>query len=458
MRKLFFFISFIAVLVFAVIPSSVAAAALGESSVESSQGISLEEDKMILPPGYPVPGGQKMPFGGENHWYSVVFRGNGEAVVTLRVALYNTNEDGTPLSKVWLRLPEIIPSDISAYQIITQGYCIRYMDRQIYEGPYNPDVYNPPRCIQYSEPDYFNYYSGGKYQKVKYEYSGDTLVINLPTAIQPEKSGSFFVYFRSMGIAKKNLLGAYKYTFESLKTENPINSLTVGISTDSDLHLKGVKGEVDYRFDTAPAMMKMEAGGAAVSNAMIDRAVSQVGQGTLVKNASNLAPLESYKVKGTYADSRLKLYSKELVSGLGIILITLAVILLIINKIFRMMSPGKTSTTKTVQKSSVKEDKVKLIFISLGISLISSLVLGGYSILLIAFYGYLNYVNYQLAQLLRVATVIFSFCIYTTLLFIPGFYFGYKKGAGWGVLTVLLTVFWLFIYFIQLKSRIINVV
>jgi len=74
--------------------------------------------------------------------------------------------------------------------------------------------------------------------------------------------------------------------------------------------------------------------------------------------------------------------------------------------------------------------------------------LGGYGILLILLFNYLNYADYQIAMLLRVAAMIISFCVYIVGLFIPGLYYGYKKGMGWGVLTVVLTVVWLIIYFI----------
>lgn len=444
------FFSLVLVLVFVINPTSVVA--------QTGEGITLEEDQKIpniLPDYYPNPPNGPLPFAGQNHSYSVVLRGNGEAIVTLKAALTNTNPDGDVLKTLTFRLPlRVIPSDIAVYQIINQGYCTRYEPRIGYEpDQYMPEAkanYYQPRCIEYSEPDYFNYYGGGKYQKAKYEYSGDTLTISLPKPLPAEKSGAFFVYFRAMGYAKRNLTGAYKFNFESLKSNDPINQLNVGISTDSDLYLKGSKGEVDYRFADTAMMMKEggRGGGAPAASSAIDRVVSQIGQGTIVKTASNLAPLESYKVSGMYANSKIKLYGKEITFGLAIALVLLAVIFLIVRKVLRLMTPDPVTLKKNSPVENKSRDTGKLILTTLGISFISSILLAGYSLLIIFISQNLNYIDYQTASLLRLAGMIFSFCVYSVIIFIPGIYFGVKKGIGWGILTVVLTVGWLFVYFI----------
>jgi len=413
---------------------------------QTDQSTEPAESGMIAPDFVPRPPERKpLPFAGQDHKYSVILRGNGEAVITLKVALTNTYSENTDLSQVALRLPlRITPSDIAVYQIIAQGYCTRYEERV-----YTPGVssYYSPRCMEYSEPDYYNYYGGGKYQRARYIYSGDTLLVTLPVPISPENTGAFFVYFRAIGYAKRNLAGAYKFDFETLKTNSSINQLNIGISTDSDLYLKGAKGQVEYRVADTSAIMKMEAGAAApMANSAIDRVVSQIGQGTIVKTASNLAPLESYKVSGMYANSRLKLYGKEILTALAIVLVILAIIFLVIRKILGLFAP--VAVKKTVASDVKKQENARLFLTSFGIAFVSSVILAGYSLLLLIVFSYLNYgyYDYQLAQLLRMGLIIFSFCIYSVGLFIPGIYFGYKRGMGWGVLTVVLTVGWLFFY------------
>ncbi|KKS47847.1 hypothetical protein A3J20_03295 [Candidatus Gottesmanbacteria bacterium RIFCSPLOWO2_02_FULL_42_29] len=452
MRKLFLAVSaFILSLVLLNIPSSgfaqeIFLAPSGYPDVvEQTEPAQLK----IAPEYYPVPDRRPPHFSGENHDYSVVLRGNGEAVVTLKVALSNLNPDGSELTAVSLRLPSrILPSDIAAYQITAQGYCMRYAQRPLNpEGIGMPLKYNPG-CLEYSEPDYFDYYGGGKYQRAKYNYSLDTLEIFLPKPIQNEKSGAFLVYFRALGFARKNFFGAYKFTIESLKAANAINNLNIGISTDADMFIKGGQGEVGYRYANSEMLMKspQAKGGGAFASSAIDNVISQIGQGAIVKNAANLAPLESYKVSGIYANSRFKLYGKEIIVSVFGILLVLALITLLARKILKYVRGS--ALKKEIKSDQTQEDNSIRAVMAAGISFISSLILGGYGILLILLFNYLNYADYQIAMLLRVAAMIISFCVYIVGLFIPGLYYGYKKGMGWGVLTVVLTVVWLIIYFI----------
>src|SRR5512138_3910530 len=63
----------------------------------------------------PAPDYQGNTFLGQNHSYSVVFRGNGEAVVSARVALGNSTD--ASIKEVKLRIPRVQASGIYAFQI-----------------------------------------------------------------------------------------------------------------------------------------------------------------------------------------------------------------------------------------------------------------------------------------------------------------------------------------------------
>lgn len=59
------------------------------------------------------------PVFGHDHSYSVTFRGNGEAVVNLRVLLTNTSD--YPIDSYELRIPEgITISNIQAFQAVKE--------------------------------------------------------------------------------------------------------------------------------------------------------------------------------------------------------------------------------------------------------------------------------------------------------------------------------------------------
>lgn len=404
---------------------------------------SMPSEKMIAPDVIlPRPAGGVMPFAGQNHNYSLVFRGNGESIVTLRVALTNTNED-SDLSEVTLRIPKIVdPKDLSSYQILVTPPCTRYEDRTTpISYPYTP------KCVEYGEPDYYYYYGGGKYQKSKTEFSGDTLKVTLATPIAPNKTGSFFVYFRGFGFAKKDLFGAYKYDFESLKVEDQINQLMVGISTDSDLYLKGVKGEVDYRqAESSIALKAMPAADAeAVANPTIDRFVAQIGQGQITKTASNLAELESYKVEGMYANSRAKLYGRELTVVLGIIVFFVVLVLLVLRAIQKKHFKKDKDNSQAHKVTS--DEGMKRLGVSVGISFAAALVTAGYSIAVYAIANALsNLVDYQYQAVVMILVIVISFAIYLLLLVGPAVYVGLKKGIGWGVGTFVMTIVWLILF------------
>jgi hypothetical protein len=54
-------------------------------------------------------------FFGQDHKYSVIFRGNGEAVVYARIALTNGDED--ILRDISFEIPGVDPSEMVIYQI-----------------------------------------------------------------------------------------------------------------------------------------------------------------------------------------------------------------------------------------------------------------------------------------------------------------------------------------------------
>ncbi len=427
-----------------VLAQNVSGEATAPSAGQGSSGITAEDQKMMIAPDsklLPRPdGGGVMPFSGQNHNYSVVFRGNGESIVTLRVSLTNTSESET-LKDVTLRIPKVTePKDLSAYQILVTPPCVRYDDRPLVQT----FPYVPPKCIEYGEPDYRYYYGGGKYQKAKTDFSGDTLKVTLPTALAPQKTGSFFLYYRGFGYAKKDMFGAYKFDFETIKSTDQINQLTLGISTDADQFLKGAKGEVQYR--TSEATMALKAAPAAdagaVANSTVDSFVSQIGQGTIVKTASNLAALESYKVNGIYANSRTKLYGKELTTVLGVIIFFILLVLLVLHALQKRMF--KKDKVDSQSNKVMTDEGMKRVAFGAGVSFASALVTAGYSIAVYAITNALaNLVDYQYQAVVMILIIVISFAIYLLVIIGPAFFVGYKKGIGWGIGTFVMTIVWL---------------
>ena len=85
---------------------------LAQESSGSSGGSSSIQ---IAPDFLPYPD-QEPGFLGQDHKYSVVFRGNGEAVVSVKIIFTNKSESN--LNEIRLRIPKVEPKEVSVYQII----------------------------------------------------------------------------------------------------------------------------------------------------------------------------------------------------------------------------------------------------------------------------------------------------------------------------------------------------
>jgi hypothetical protein len=407
-------------------------------------------DRSVIPPEKPP-----INFLGQDHYYSVTFRGNGEAIINLKIILSNLQDD--PLSSVSLRVPMVDPKDIAVYQVIREKQCMNYKyeqpmpinenlrqidSQQPQEIPPTeplPTKIAPTFCEQYQEPDYYNWYGEAKYQKAQYDLTADTITVILPQPIEINSSGSFVVYYRALGYAKKNLLGAYNFLFETLKINDKIRTLQVGITTDSDLLLRGATGKVNYRFDEGVTALKStELSMGAIQSPQFDNFYQQIGQGGIVKTASNLQSLDSYKVKGSYADSLFKLYTKEIVVSVIITLLLLVVLILVIKKIIKNMQK---------KEESAKNNAIS-IFTALGTTFVSSLFIFGYTIFIFLVNQYFTSYYYQYSFIIFIFLILISIGIYAFLLFAPALFSGYKKGLGWGIAVFALTILWLIFYLI----------
>ena len=455
-------------LLFLLLPVICTVYAQNDTSTSVSTGIA----KPIYPGDY-----QQGAFLGQNHAYSVVFRGNGEAVINARIVVANSTDK--PLKELILRIPNVTATGIYAFQIFKERQCVRY--GEILMDPLT-GRYPPATCAEYQDPDYYNDYSyyNAKYKKAEYEYKNDSLTLEIPEPIAVNKAGAFFVYFRASGYTKKDAYGAYDYVFESLQAEDSVRNLNIGISTDSDLFMKDVKGEVNYRFqDVSPSIAKLGGGGGemGIASSALDSYISSIGQGSIYKSASNLAPLESYKVEGSYANSRVKLYGKEIVIGLLVVLGLLALFVIVMMIIIRLLKKPTNSTKKEVKEDKEVQEKPKNVeIISNGrmftvvtlIGFIVSLLITLYTVLVVALGTIISSsISYQLQGLITLVLVIISILVYLLLIVTPGIFLGIKKGVGWGIGVVVSTVLWLTFWVVIIivavlifggNERIINIV
>lgn len=354
----------------------------------------------MIAPAPPLDGGSRQLFG-QNHAYSVVFRGNGEAIVNMRLSLTNTQAE--PMKSFTLRVPKAQPTDLLAFQ------------------------------VSQAVPDFYSYIPA-TYQKAQVTYAGDTITVTLPQPILADKSGSILLYYRAFGYAKKDIIGAYRFTFETLQAQDPIQQLQVGIRTDSDLILRGSKSQVNYRFeDMGMVSADMATEAAPMANARMDTYYQQIGYGDMVKTASNLQALESYTVRGSYADTRAKLYVKEIAIGIGVAVLVVAIVIWIV----RLMLKNQKAP------AGIKSPSTGIVAV-FGVSFVSAMLAIGYTALVMFVMRNLTtFVRYDVQMPISMLLLIVSLGVYGLLLVVPAILIGIRFGIWYGVSTVGVSIIWL---------------
>ncbi len=298
-------------------------------------------------------------FFGQDHSYSVIFRGNGEAIVYAKLAFTNGGEeDQTDYS---FSLPKVTPSEIAIYQMVLPEECVEYDYTDSTLGTYSDDRI----CKRYQEADYNQSYyysysnSDAEYEKAEYTNDGQNFKITLPSSVKPKRSGALIIAYAAKGYVTENM-GLFKFNFETIAVPSRINSLVVAVDVDSDLVLRGNKAKVNYSNST----MKATAEGAAdasFTSEKLDDIVGNIGSYTsLTKEASNLSKNETFSVKGQYATSWARLYTSSIILSIlipcGIVVLSILLFKIIRkNKIAKKLENQEvgSSDTGTAENQSV---------------------------------------------------------------------------------------------------------
>ncbi len=460
---------------------------------EDLSGITLEQDSqipdfptesefVIEPDILPFPAPSTLGFLGQEHSYSVVFRGNGEAVVSARIAFTNTTD--SVQRNVRLRVPKVEPRDLVAYQVVREQICLQYgfqsealdearensgacsnytnvsscnsaqrraegcswygcVDTCLSTGISFPEICSTgsQTCVEYQQPDYFQPYGISKYKKANVAMFSDTMVIDLPRPVAPNESGAFFLYYKADRYTKRDVFGGFDYEFETLEVEQDVRSVQVGISTDSDLKLKGATTEVNYRFEDA-VVAELSAGppSRGVGSVEIDSFYSQIGYGSLVKTVSNLSASESFTVEGRYAENYFELYGRSILLTLTTIVFVIGFIAILARVIHKGTKKGDNNKPR---------NKALMDSLIIGItSFLSVNFIAGFTVLLYVFSQVLESgIGYQYSFIVVVLMFIISIGVYALFMILPSIIIGYKRGLKWGIANFVLTILILIMYF-----------
>lgn len=281
---------------------------------------------------------------GQHHAYSVIFRGNGEAIVYARLAIPNPGD--TALSEVMIDVPGVEPTEIVMYQQKRGDMCVRY-DYSM------PEYQISPPCLEYQDPDYttansywyYNPSQGNEYQKIQYKKEGTVYRLTLPTPIKPYKTGGVIISYATKGYVDVNG-GLFTFAFETLKVPTRIQEIKVSVDVDSDLFMKGKRAEVNYGISSE--RMAAPSTAPTFKNAEMDRIVGNIGgYAPLMKDAKNLAPNESFIVNGEYATSWWRLYLQQILLVIVVILAIFVGVYFLSRFLRRKLPPSSAQNTET---------------------------------------------------------------------------------------------------------------
>jgi hypothetical protein len=392
-------------------------------------------------------------FFGQDHKYSVIFRGNGEAVVYARIAL--TNGDEEILRDISFEIPGVDPSEMVMYQIELPQVCVEY-----------DYTMGSRRCLEYTDPDYFQntyrysgYYYGDtsgeiEYSKLDYSRTGNLYEVELANPLGSYDSTAVVVAYTAKGYVKKTL-GLYRYEFETFKVPARIQDVSVAIEVDSDLYLKGKKSEVNYSSDIESDLIMEASPSAGITSKQLDNVVGSIGYGgQIVKSAENLSPNESFTVNGQYSASWLRLY---LSSILIVVLIIAAVFsgAYFIPKYLKKKNGGKSveekETKSTVKKETQKEGEKFFSILHIGVGLLTVILTVGLTFLIYflsntdLLYNLMYSGPWMIGSILSLLTAVL---LYFIAIFGPAIFVAIKKGWKSFLSIIIMAVLWAIFFMI----------
>jgi len=335
---------------------------------------------------------------GQNQFYSVVFDGEGDAVVAAKLKIQNIGKDN--LKELSIEIPGEnvrivnIMQEVIRFQKICGAYdpmgnCSYYYDQQVW----------PPE-----------YYS---IEKITEKLSKSAKVtLKLPVELKEGETGTILLYYKTNSYVEKSL-GVFNFDFETIKWSFDTDRIRVAVNVQQDLYLEGVKGKIEYQDNFAVAEKALVSG---VQSQDLQQFSSQIEwQQGIVEEASGLDPYEGFHAKGRYAESWLNLNRGRI--GIGV-LITLIVLGFLYYFVYR----------------KIKKAKGNIVFKAISMGFVSGIVSIALWILVSFLLDWIRqFIYYQYSSLLTLLIVLIVGIISLVLIFGPALYFGFKHGFMNGV-------------------------
>jgi len=272
-------------------------------------------------------------FLGNKHTYNVTVKKNGSIAVIARIILANaTNQSKTDFT---LGLPDGLSGQPLAIQQILGRECSKSK---------LGSTAAEDKCLEYIEPDYWNYQKDyydldekSEYKKATVTVSGSELKITLPDALKPDKGGAVILSYYQTGQIKSGWFEEKNLKFQSIADPAVVRSVSVKVSSDSDIYTsKGRSSISDYNYGSTISSMSSLVG--AASSKSMDQLVSDITDSYgswLNKNGSDLSPNERFAVTGKFSANWWGYYWKTIGIGLIVLIAVIAILYFLIKKLSR---------------------------------------------------------------------------------------------------------------------------
>lgn len=387
---------------------------------------------------------------GQNHSYIVNFRDNGEAIVYAKLAITNIEEK--PLTEFSFRIPKVSPSEIVIYQMKLLK-CVRY--GYIISGQ--------PSCLEWRWPGFTDeqryYYEGeeykgdkAEYQKVQFIKSGDLYRFALPTPLRPGESAAIIVAYAAEGYAEEKL-GLFKFTFETMEVPSRVEKVKVAVDVDPNLFIKNEQGRVAFNVPSFFGVVEPH----AISSDDLDWLVKDIESNghQLIRETENLAPNETWAVKGEYAVNSIALYLDLIIIAVLVVIVTLASVYFLARFLKQNSGKRKKSEQETNPEmmSRVSQNSTGSILnlINVLASLLSAVLLAGityfFGLLFSSdLFSFISVIGLDMI-LFAVFSSIIVILYYVLIIFGPASVVAIKYGRRSAVSVLVMEGLWLLIFF-----------
>lgn len=365
---------------------------------------------------------------GQNHYYSVVFDEEGDAIIAARLDMTNIGKNN--MKSVELEIPGRSMRIVNVVQEVRdiEKKCSRYVyeaDVSFYEG-----AGSEKRCANWYERQVTRYYSVDKHI---FPMSKSTRVIlDLEREIEPQEKTTILIYYKVHGYVSTSL-GLSKFDFETIKLNQDINQIRVAVNVQEGLYLKGGEANVDYiqgfgMMETAKAdAVGME------SPEMTQFSDSITYARGYVKNAQGLDPFESFHVEGEFAKSWFGLHSVGVLTSIAVFLVGLIAIVLVVKRIMRTARRSlKNKENKNDQFLAVSLTGIAAAILTMANWVITALVIGNLR----------HWIGYRYDDMIAILLFLLSAIMTLALLVAPPIFVGKKYGyrSAFAVVGITLVV------------------